>query len=76
MDTNIELGTGFVLGCVFASLLWYLIVGHAVGREKAHGVEVAFESETGTTTRIRAGKPSDLHQILRMMREFNPQDGK
>jgi len=57
-------GVGFVVGCVFA------------GFRAGDGAEVTFHSDTGTTTRIRANKPADLLQILRIMREFNPDGTK
>lgn len=69
MDLNtahllIAAGIGFVLGCLFA------------GFRAGHGAEVTFHSEGGTSTRIRAGNPADLAQILRLMREFNPEATK
>lgn len=61
----IAAGVGFVLGCVFA--------GYRVGER---GAEVTFQSGEHTSTRIRAGNSADLAQILRMMREFNPEAPK
>lgn len=60
----IAAGVGFVLGCLFA------------GFRAAQGAEVTFHSEGGTSTRIRANNPAELGQILRMMREFNPEATK
>lgn len=56
----IATGVGFLLGCLFA------------GFRAGGGAEVTFHAEGGTTTRIRADKPSELAEIMRLMREFAP----
>lgn len=60
----IATGVGFLLGCLFA------------GFRTASGAEVTFHSEAGTSTRIRAGNPAELAQIMRLMRELNPEATK
>jgi|GEM_PF-4727233 len=56
-------------------MLFSAAVGFALGlfvgcRSGASGVEVKFQSDSGTATSFRASKPSELAQILKMMREF------
>lgn len=53
----IAAGVGFVAGCLFA------------GFRAGHGVEVTFTSDGGTSSRLRAGKPAEIAEIMRLMRD-------
>ena len=51
-------------------------INHPLRRVGERGAEVTFQSGEHTSTRIRAGNSADLAQILRLMREFNPEAPK